>query len=50
MSSNLEILDPFININTDCKASYQVAGHSSRYFGGLQLEHKAVTHCLRNKH
>jgi len=29
-----------VNINTDLKASYKAAGHRSRYFGRLQLEHK----------
>ena len=31
-------------------ASYKDAGHRSRYVGRLQLEHKAVTHCSRDKH
>ena len=43
-------LGSFININTDRLASYKAAGHRSRYFGRLQLEHKAVTHCSRDKH
>jgi hypothetical protein len=43
-------LDPFININTNRLASYKAAGHRSRYFGRLQLEHKAATHCSCNKH
>jgi len=43
-------LDPFININIDLPASYKALGYRSRYFNRLQLEHKAVTHCSRDKH
>jgi len=39
-----------VNINTDLLASYKAAGHRLRYFGRLQLEHKAVTHCSRDEH
>jgi len=45
---NSRILDPFIN--TDRLVSYKAAGHRSRYFDILQLEHKAVTYCLRDEH
>jgi len=54
LSSILRILDPFINI--DHPASYKAAGHRSRYFCRLQLEHKAAalaldpTHCSHDKH
>jgi hypothetical protein len=52
----LVILDPFINFSTDRPASYKAAGRRSRYFGRLQLEHRAATiapdptHCSRDKH
>jgi len=41
---------------TDSPASYEAAGHRSRYFSRLQLEHKAATlvldptHCSLHKH
>ena len=56
MSSILGILDPFFIINTDSPASFKAAGHRSRYFCRLQLQHKTSalalnpTHCSRNKH
>ena len=50
MSSILWILGPFININTDPPASFKAADHRSRYFCRLQLEHRAATHCSRDKH
>jgi len=56
LSSTPGILDPFINVNTDSPASYNGAGHCSRYFCRLQLVHKASTlaldptHCLCDKH
>ena len=39
-----------IRVNTDRQASHKAAGHRSRYFFRLQLEHKAATHCSRDKH
>jgi len=50
LSSVLGISDPFININTDRPASYKAAGHRLGYFCRLPLEHKAATHCSRDKH
>ena len=44
------IVGLFININTGRPASFKVAGHRSRYSCRLQLEHKAATHCSRDKH
>ena len=41
---------------TDSPASYEAAGHRSRYFSRLQLEHKVSalsldpTYCSRDKH
>jgi len=45
-------MDPFLNINihTDRSASFKAAGHRSRYFGRLQLEHKAATVTYVNPH
>jgi len=43
LSSDLGIFGPFININSDSQASFKAAGHRSRYFCRLQLEHKAAT-------
>jgi len=37
-------------MNTDRLASYKADGYRSRYFCGLQLEHKAVTLCSRDQH
>jgi hypothetical protein len=56
VSSILRILYPFIYINTDSPAAYKAAGHRSKYFCSLQLEHKASnltfdpTRCSRDKH
>jgi len=50
LSSIFGILDPFININTDPRATYKAAGHRPRYLCILQLEHKAATRCSRDKH
>jgi hypothetical protein len=55
LSFILGVLDPFININTDRPASYNTAGHRSRKFCTLQLEHKGsilaldLLHCSRDK-
>jgi len=50
LSSTLGILDPFIYSNADSPASYKAAGHGSRHFCRLKLEHKAAKHCWRDKH
>jgi len=44
------IVGLFISTNTDRPPSFIAARHRSRYFCRLQLEHKAATHCSRDKH
>jgi len=43
-------LDSFIKINNDRPASYQAAGHRSRYFCRQQLQHRAATLTCFNPH
>jgi hypothetical protein len=44
------IVDLFITTLTDRPASFKAAGNRPRYFCRLQLEHKAATHCSRDKY
>jgi len=47
---NSRDLGSFTNIYTDSPASYKAVRHRSRYFCGLQLEHKAPTITYINPH